>query len=209
MKTLQLTMLSMLFFCMALKPQISESQNSQSLEKKDMFYATMQTQDAKGLQINHPEAIEIIKSFNGHSAVMLSHHAAEELHHKVLVHGPGFIYEASRENAIAAIYKSSLMASKEANNKANLTYSITQQPLVLQSLDLVNNLNIANQIQELESYVTRYHTKNSAAQAVFDLKTKWETLASGRTDVSVRIVNHTSTSMPSVVMTITGSENPR
>jgi hypothetical protein len=69
MKTLQLTMLSMLFFCIALKPQISESQNSQSLEKKDMFYATMQTTDAQGLRINHPEAIQIIKSFNGYSAV--------------------------------------------------------------------------------------------------------------------------------------------
>ncbi len=198
----------MLFFCMALNPQISESQNSQSLEKKGLFYATMQTQDAKELQINHPEAVRIIESLNGYSAVMLTDDAAEELHHKVLVHGPGFIYEASKENAIAAIYKSSLIASQATTKRANSLYSITQQPLVLQSLDLVNNLNIANQIQELESYVTRYHTKNSAAQAVFDLKTKWETLASGRTDVSVRIVNHTSTSMPSVVMTITGSENP-
>ncbi len=72
----------------------------------------------------------------------------------------------------------------------------------------MNNINIANQIQELESYGTRYHTTNSARQAVLDLKTKWEGLAQGRSDVSVRIVNHNSIAMPSVIMTITGTDEP-
>ena len=167
-----------------------------------MFYATMETKDALGLQKEHPEDIKIIESNNGYSAVMLSDEAAHELHHKVLVHGPGFIYQNSKKNAISAIQKRRL-AQKLAGG-----FSITQDQLVRQSLDLVNNLNIANQIQELEDYGTRYHTKNSATQAVVDLKTKWENLANGRSDVSVRIVNHTSTNMPSVVMTITGTEAP-
>ncbi len=169
-----------------------------------MFYATMQTRDAQGLKIDHPEDIKIISSENGYSAVMLSHNAAEELHHKVLVHGPGFIYETSEKNALASI-KNIQQKSSRAQKAA---FSITQQTLVRQSLDLVNNFNIANQIQELENYGSRYHTTNTARQAVLDLKVKWEGLAAGRSDVSVRIVNHTSSSMPSVVMTITGTEKP-
>ncbi len=203
MKTFQLIVLSMLFLCIYLKPQHLSSQN-----KKKMFYATMQTRDAQGLKINHPNEIKIIHSLNGFSAVMLTSNAAEELHHKVLVHGPGFIYQPTKESAISTINNNNKIASKSQVVSNLISYSITQETLVRQSLDLVNNLNIATQIQELEDYGSRYHTTNSARQSVLDLKTKWENLASGRSDVSVRIVNHTSTNMPSVVMTITGSEKP-
>ena len=179
-------------------------------EKEAMFYATMKTLDANELQKNHPNEIIIIESIDEFSAVMLTNHAAEELHHKVLVHGPGFVYESSRENAIKAINKTKkYKASASTSSRNSLqAFSITQQTLVNQSLNLVDNLNIEAQILELQGYGTRYHTTNSARQAVLDLKTKWETMASGRNDVSVRIVNHSSTSMPSVVMTITGSESP-
>ncbi|SEM00238.1 Por secretion system C-terminal sorting domain-containing protein [Aquimarina amphilecti] len=171
-------------------------------ETSDMFYATMETKDAFELQKDHPEDIQIIESKNGYSAVMLSDEAAHELHHKVLVHGPGFIYQSSKKKALSSIQQ------RRLSQKLAGGFSITQDQLVLQSLDLVNNLNIANQIQELENYGTRYHTKSNATQAVLDLQTKWENLAAGRSDVSVRIVNHTSTNMPSVVMTITGTDNP-
>ena len=175
------------------------AQNSQ-----DHFYGTMQTTDAEDLLKNHPRDIKIIASYNGYSAVLLCDKAAEELHHKVLVHGPGFMYESSEQNAVEAIRKMNTSSTKASR----VAYSITQENLVRQSLDLVNNLNIANQIQELEDYGTRYHTTNSARQAVVDLKTKWEALAGNRTDVSVRLVNHSSTNMPSLIMTITGSDNP-
>ncbi|RZS99919.1 M20/M25/M40 family metallo-hydrolase [Aquimarina brevivitae] len=168
------------------------------------FYGTMQTEDAIDLRSNHPKDIQIIESMNGYSAVLLSEKAAEELHHKVLVHGPGFLYEDSKEKAIAAIKKINTAQTKAAR----ISYAITQQDLVRQSLDLVNNQNIANQIQQLEAYGTRYHTTNSARQSVLDLKTIWEGLAGNRTDVNVRLVNHSSTNMPSLVMTVTGTENP-
>ncbi|MHA7059647.1 M20/M25/M40 family metallo-hydrolase [Aquimarina sp. M1] len=171
-------------------------------QPSDMFYATMETKDALGLQKDHPEDIQIIESKNGYSAVMLSDEAAHELHDKVLVHGPGFIYQHSKKKALSSIQQ------RRLSQKLAGGFSITQDQLVRQSLDLVNNLNIANQIQELEDYGTRYHTKSSATQAVLDLQTKWENLAAGRSDVSVRIVNHTSTNMPSLVMTITGTDNP-
>ncbi len=174
-------------------------------QANDLFFATMQTSDAKSLQLNHPNDIKILKSANGYSAVMLSDKAAEELHHKVLVHGPGFVYESSAKNAISAIDNIVKMSNKVHQKAA---FSITQDALVLQSLDLVNNINIANQIQEFENYGTRYHTTNSARQAILDLRDRWEGLATGRSDVSVRIVEHTSTAMPSVIMTVTGTEKP-
>lgn len=175
-----------------------------SQKQSGMFYATMQTKDALGLKKDHPKEIKILDSQNGYSAVMLTKDAAHELHHKVLVHGPGFIYESSEKNALSSIQN----INKRSVKKQRATFSITQDVLVRQSLDLVNNLNIARQIQELEDYGSRYHTTNSARQSVLDLKTKWEGLSNGRSDVSVRIVNHNSTDMPSVVMTITGTEKP-
>ena len=178
---------------------------SHAQQTNDMFFATMQTNDAKELLLNHPNDIQILKSANGYSAVKLSDKAAEELHHKVLVHGPGFVYESSAKKAIAAIGAISKMSN---TLQQKMSYAITQDALVRQSLDLVNNLNIADQIQEWENYGTRYHTTNTARQAILDLKTKWESIAGGRSDVSVRVVEHTSTAMPSLVMTITGSEKP-
>lgn len=124
---------------------------SYAQQTNDMFFATMQTKDAKGLQLNHPKDIKIIKSANGYSAVMLTDKAAEELHHKVLVHGPGFVYESSEKNAVSAIDNIAKMANK-VHQKAS--FSITQDALVRQSLDLVNNLNIADQIQVWENYGT-------------------------------------------------------
>ena len=92
----------------------------------------------------------------------------------------------------------------------NVLFTITEDELVSEALDLVNPLNIENDILTLEGYGTRYHTTSSANQAVLDLKDKWEAmaLAAGRTDVSVRIFNHSNTSMPSVIMTIDGAETP-
>ncbi|TCI91769.1 M20/M25/M40 family metallo-hydrolase [Tenacibaculum sp. M341] len=203
MKPLKLIVLAIVLLCVFLTPK-----NIFAQKNEKMFYATIQTRDAQGLKINHPEDIKIIESLNGFSAVMLTSHAAEELHHKVLVHGPGFIYQPNIESALKTIKNNNKIASRSQSLNSLTTFSITQETLVRQSLDLVNNLNIAAQIQELEAYGSRYHTTATATQSVLDLRDKWVNMASGRSDVSVRIVNHTSTNMPSVVMTITGTEKP-
>lgn len=188
-------LLSLLLLCLSFS-------NVYSQEK--MFYGTIETKDALKLQKVAPADIKILSSTNGFSAVKLSHHAAEKLHHMILTHGPGFIYESSEKEALQTIQK--LQSKKTYQQRAS--YTISEDQLVNQSLGLVNNTNIANHIVELENYGTRYHTTQKATQAVQDLKQKWETMASGRSDVSVRIVNHSSTTMPSVVMTIQGSDLP-
>ena len=176
--------------------------NIYSQEK--MFYGTIETYNAFKLQKIAPNDIKIISSLNGFSAVKLGNDAAEKLHHMILTHGPGFIYEQSESDAIKTIAK--LAQRSKIQKKA--TYSISENQKVNQAIALVNNTNIANQILELENYGTRYHTTQQANQAVLDLKLKWETMTAGRTDVSVKLVNHNSTTMPSVIMTIQGQDIP-
>lgn len=131
--------------------------------------------------------------------------AGHELHDRILVHGPGYIFKASEEAAIESIGREVRPIS---NNR--MAFTITEDAIVNQALALINTQNIEDHILELEDYGTRYHNRPSATQAANDLKTKWEAMAAlyGRTDVSVRLYNHNNTSMPSVIMTINGAELP-
>ena len=82
--------------------------------------------------------------------------------------------------------------------------------MVNQVLELIEIQNIEDQIMELQDYGTRYHGLPGGTEAANDLKAKWEAMAAlyGRSDVSVRLYNHANTQMPSVIMTIDGSEFP-
>ncbi len=175
--------------------------------KKVSYYATMNAGDALALQAAHPQEIKIYATQNDVSAVELTAKGGNLLHHNVLVHGPGYIYMASKEEAMNSI-GSTLLKENQNAQKQSFSYSIDQEAKVREALGLVNNRNIERDIKALENYGTRFHTYASAAQSVIDMKTKWEAIAANRSDISVRIVNHTSTSMPSVVLTIEGSTLP-
>ncbi len=196
---LGITLLALSGFSSAVSAQSFSATNSS-------IYATMDASNASLLSEKYPTEIKVLATIGQSSAVMLTEKGAEEVHHTVPVHGPGYVYMPSEQRAMKAI--SAVANRKRAKAKRADKYTITQGELVSQALDLVNNLNIANQIVELENYGTRYHTTALARQAVVDTKKKWEQLANGRTDVSVRLVEHTSTGMPSVVMTVRGSEKP-
>lgn len=136
---------------------------------------------------------------------MLTEEGAHLIHERVLTHGPGFIYCSTREEALQ-----SLQASNKKLKPKKVNFTITEDAMVSEAVQNIVTENISNQIQELENYGTRYHTSNSARQSAEDLKAKWENMAAlyGRTDVTVRLVEHQTTSMPSVVMTIEGAEFP-
>ncbi len=172
-------------------------------QKNNMFYGTIETEYAVRLKKLAPNDIKIISSLDGYSAVKLSDKAAEKLHHMVLTHGPGFIFEKSEAQALNTIRN-----HQTRRQQKTASYSISEDQLVNQGIALVNNANIDSHIRALEAYGTRYHTTQKARQSVLDLKQKWETISSGRTDVSVKIVEHQSTTMPSVVMTIQGQDLP-
>ncbi len=178
--------------------------NSFAQETKSI-YATMSLSDALELKKDLPDEVEILEKRRNEAAVYFTDHAGHYLHDKVLVHGPGYIFKNSEEDAIAALYKE---AKEIPANK--MAFTITEDVLVNAALDLVNTQNIEDHILELEGYGTRYHAFPIAIDVANDLKDKWEAMASlyGRTDVSVRLYNHTNTNMPSVIMTIEGDVTP-
>ncbi len=174
-------------------------------QEASYFYATMDSNDASKLKVALPNEIDIIATKGNQSAVYIARTAALKLQESLLLHGPGYVFKSSLEKALFSL---DTKAINQQNKIVNFT--ITEDVLVNQAINMVNSDNIEDDILTLEGYGTRYHTKTSAAQAVYDLKDKWEAmaLAAGRTDVSVRIFNHSNTNMPSVIMTIEGAETP-
>lgn len=173
-------------------------------QEGNWFYATMESQSAMALKNNHPEGIQILATEGTQSAVYVEEEVAHQLHRNIVTHGPGFIFKSDANTAIAAINRIF------ERNYDILDFTITEDALVNQCLELVNPENIEETILDLVAYGTRFHTKPQAEQAVLDLKVKWETMvaAAGRTDISFRIVEHFNTPMPSLIMTIEGAESP-
>lgn len=167
------------------------------------FYATMDAADAVSIQKLYPNEIQILESRDNQAAVFLTEEVAHKIHDNVRTHGPGYIFKASKEKALNAL-------NSVQRRNSLLDYTITEDVLVNECLDLVNGQNIEDNILELQGYGTRYHTKSQAVQAVMDQQAKWDAmiLAAGRTDVHTRIYNHVNTPMPSVILTIDGANTP-
>lgn len=178
---------------------------SAQAQDRSSFYATMDSNDADRLKLELPNEIEIITTKKNQSAVLLSEYAALELQENLLLHGPGYVFKESKTKAIRSLDNDYLSRSGKT-----ILFTITEDILVNEALDMVDVNNIENDILSLEGYGSRYHTTSSANQSVLDLRDKWEAmaLAAGRTDISVRIYNHTNTNMPSVILTIEGAETP-
>ena len=176
---------------------------NQAFAQSEKFYATTDAKNAKELKALMPDEVDILNSNDKESVIFLSPKAAEFLHHNVITHGPGYIYKSSEQEAL-----SSLSKSKKSNRV--LDFTINQDALVNSAIAKVNADNIKSHIQVLEAYGTRRHNTAQAQTSVQDLKAKWEGLiaATGRTDLSVRIVNHVGTPMPSLIFTINGNATP-
>src|SRR5690606_30270719 len=173
-------------------------------QESNWFYATMKAENAMELKNDYPQGIEILQTQNGQSAVFVEEETAHKLHHNYVTHGPGIVYKPNQPAAVAFI-------QNEPVQKFNvLDFSITEDDFVNQCLDMVDANNIEETILELQTYGTRYHLSSEAEQSVLDMKAKWEAMAiaAGRTDISFRIVEHENTPMPSLIMTIEGTENP-
>ena len=186
-----------------LLPILSLALFNQAFAQSEKFYATTDAKNAVELKALMPDEVDILNSNDQESVVFLSPKAAEFLHHNVITHGPGYIYKSSEQEAL-----SSLSKSKKSNRI--LDFTINQDVVVNAAIAKVNADNIKNHIQVLEAYGTRRHNTAQAKTSVQDLKAKWESLiaATGRTDLSVRIVNHVGTPMPSLVFTINGNATP-
>lgn len=176
--------------------------NSQS-----SFYATIQKKHAYEIQKKYPTEVDILGVNSDEAAVFITEHAAEELHHKVLVHGPGYVFQASKEAALKSIVDENYM-SGILERRTYPTYTIDQQNYIKPLLDQIKADKIRNLIQSLENYGTRYHTTQKAKLAANEVKSIWANLASNRNDITVSLVQHQGSNMPSVVLSIEGSESP-
>lgn len=171
--------------------------------QSEKFYATTDSNNALELKSKMPDEVEIVQTNDKESVVFLSQKGAEFLHHNVITHGPGYVYKSTVGEALTAI-------NQNRKSSKVLAFTIDQDALVNSAISKVNAENIKSHIQIMEAYGTRRHNTTQAKTSVQDLKLKWESLiaATGRTDLSVRIVNHVGTPMPSLVFTINGNALP-
>ncbi len=116
----------------------------------------------------------------------------------------GFMAHASYDAALEACERE--VAPDE--NKVELTYTLDRATEVNSVLSSLSKANIVSTITSLSSYTTRYYTSTTAVNSANWLKSQWETLAAGRSDISVQLVSH-SWAMPSVMLTITGAHQPQ
>lgn len=167
------------------------------------IYATMDAADAVSFKALYPDAMEILATTDSQAAVLLSEEVTHHIHDNVITHGPGYIFRPSEAKAIAAL-------NPVVRRGTTIEYTITEDVFVNECLDLVDGNNIENDILNLQNYGTRFHTKPQAEQSVLDQQAKWDVMiaASGRTDVSTRIVEHVNTPMPSVILTMDGANTP-
>ncbi len=116
----------------------------------------------------------------------------------------GFMAHASYDAALEASEREVM----QDENKLALTYTLDRATEVNTVLSSLNKANIVSTINSLSSYTNRYYTSTTAVNAANWLKSQWETLAAGRSDISVQLVSH-SWAMPSVMLTITGAHQPQ
>jgi len=172
-------------------------------QNDNFFYATMDATDAVVFQALYPDSMEILKSTDKQAAVFVSEEVAHKIHENVRTHGPGYIFRTSKEKAIAAL-------DRVERRGTQIDFTITEDVLVNECLDLVNGSNIEANILLLQNYGTRYHNRPQAKVAVLDQQAMWDAMitASGRTDIRTRIYDHVNTPMPSVILTIDGADTP-
>ena len=123
--------------------------------------------------------------------------------HRELHHCAGYITYESLEAARTALQPRTALASLTVPD-----YTIKQQALVKPWIQQQTVGNITDTIQSLANFNNRYYNGNTGAQASDWLKSKWQTIASGRSDIAVKQVVRGSDKQASVVLTITGTQNP-
>jgi leucyl aminopeptidase len=132
---------------------------------------------------------------------------AESIHDK-LNRCAGFIAHDSEKAARTAVEGT---LSTQAVSTQAVSYTLNNAASVNAMLSGVQELNIRNTINSLSTnWTSRRHNLQSGIDAANWLKTQWTTIANGRTDVSVALFTHpsTTTPQPSVIATIQGTTLP-
>jgi leucyl aminopeptidase len=122
--------------------------------------------------------------------------------HKELKRCGGFMFHASEAEGKRALTKQTVATL------ATPSYVIDNQATVPPVLSQMQASNITTTLNDLSTFVNRYYTTTGGTDASNWLRTKWAGMATGRSDISVAQFAHTGYNQKSVILTITGTDNP-
>ncbi|MFD0739910.1 M20/M25/M40 family metallo-hydrolase [Lysobacter koreensis] len=120
----------------------------------------------------------------------------------------GYFAFASRAQADAFIR--SERAAQAVASTTTLAYTIDNQATVSPWLPQVSASNIFTTIDHLQGYQNRYYASTTGQQAAEWIRSTWQNLGAGRSDVSSELFTACSncSTQPSVILTIQGAELP-
>jgi leucyl aminopeptidase len=116
----------------------------------------------------------------------------------------GFMFHASEAEGRRALSKQATitpLATRPA-------YSVDNQAIVPGVLSQMQASNITTTIVDLSNFANRYYATTGGTDASNWLRAKWAGMATGRSDIAVTQFTHTGYNQKSVILTITGTDNP-
>lgn len=126
-----------------------------------------------------------------------------EIMHESFKRCGGYVLHESKAEAIEVLNQNStreIAKSFQFND-----YSISMESVVKPMVAAIQEIKIRNTIETLSGFRNRFYKSKHGVNSMKTIKKTWETLAKGRSDVKVRLINHKSWAQPSVELTITGS----
>ena len=115
----------------------------------------------------------------------------------------GFMVHDSKEEALAVLADNEMR--KFAKNSFFADYTITEENTVTTMLSHVNEFSIRSTILKLSSFKNRYYKSQTGLDSQNWIKSTWEKISNGRSDVKVEFFKHKKWPQPSVVMTLEGT----
>lgn len=149
-------------------------------------------------EVNRADGISIVK-VNEDDIAGLSH-----MMHDKFNRCAGFVAHDSLAEAQAVLSNSSVR--KFAKSMPFVNYSIDQQETVEALVSQTSEFNIRSVIEKMSSFHNRFYKADTGVESQAWLKSKWEELSKGRSDVKVEYFNHSKWPQPSLVMTIEGTK---
>ncbi|NTX03791.1 M20/M25/M40 family metallo-hydrolase [Myxococcus sp. CA040A] len=115
----------------------------------------------------------------------------------------GFVTFESRDEA-----EQSLVPASDASTRDLITYTIDNATTANCLIGQMTEANVRSTINSMAAYTTRYYTSSTGVSAANWLRSRWATLAAGRTDITSELFTHTAWAQPSVILTIRGTTLP-
>lgn len=147
-----------------------------------------------------------LENSNGISIVKVNESDIEnlsQLMHDKFHRCGGFIVHENLSEAVEVLQGEEVR--KFAKNQMFVDYSITKEDLVVDFLKEVDEFQIRSTILKLSSFHNRYYKAQTGVDSQNWLKSKWEGLAQGRSDIKVEHYKHSKWPQPTVVMTVEGT----